>query len=81
MFMSMMEKNHIMNELPSLTGETLTTLTNSQRFVKVIPSNIFPINNFPMKPTINSSKFNSSNVHAHTICQNFTPSNFYAISC
>ena len=39
----------------------MTNLTNGQRFIKVFPSNLFPVNAFPMKPTINSSKFYSSN--------------------
>ena len=34
-------------------GENLTNLTNGQRFVKVFSSNLFPVNAFPMKPTIN----------------------------
>ena len=34
-------------------GKILTNLTNGQQFVKLFPSNLFPVNAFPMKPTIN----------------------------
>ena len=43
------------------------------------PFQLFPVNAFPMKPTINSSKFCSSKFRARTICQSFPPSNFCTI--
>ena len=49
---------------------------NSQRFIKVFPSNFFPVNAFPMKSTTNLSKFYSLNVRARTIHQYFTLSIF-----
>ena len=33
---------------------------NGEQFVKVFSFNLFPVNTFPMKATINSSKFCSS---------------------